>query len=694
MKKITFFKTLLVAAGLLGGSNAWADDVYTILYGTATYTDETVTGVSPQTDFTSDDGSTASDITHSDGNGDNCTNAMPVGGSVLSTNPSFTHYFATAATKGIVHFEANYTTPAGNTTTSNSQAWKIVDSNGVVIFGSTSAGQLGGNGNADIGFCNDVSLGTGWYRQARSAHNRVVLDINLSTKIVSYTILYSSGNNSYSTATGTYDLPAAVSDVKGLTGTVKGGYVSYMDYVSFYNVYDDAASETAYTINWVCNETTVKTTTRNGTIGSTITLLDTDDDSFFVGETKYMYSSDDADGQTVAEDGSAVVTITVTEAAVYNYTVNAVDASENVLAVLASSSVYEDDNSVTTRIPWYVLNDGTLYYQGSNSNTTSITEDGQVVNITYVENKTNVVYYSEAENISGGTGISLTNGSNYAGARALSNVNFTTLEAGKYKIYSRFAVGNGTAGSTYATNPFTVGETALEYNVPAKTNTDYTSEEFVVTASTNLYVNFSGSSISGVDYIYIQKTGDVQTLTSSSNLQGYKTFYNATKNFEVDANTTIYKAAAPSNGYVTITAVEGSIIPADTPVFLKTTDTESYAITLTETDEEGTGDFTGNALQAAEEDGKIDGAYILAYTTADGLGIYQFTGSLDAGDVYLTAAGQGAKLRFGFADDATAIKTVAVEAADNAVIYNVAGQRVNAAYKGIVIKNGKKYLNK
>ena len=45
-------------------------------------------------------------------------------------------------------------------------------------------------------------------------------------------------------------------------------------------------------------------------------------------------------------------------------------------------------------------------------------------------------------------------------------------------------------------------------------------------------------------------------------------------------------------------------------------------------------------------------------------------------------------------DEATGIKGIATDAADDAAIYNVAGQRVNAAYKGIVIKNGKKYLNK
>ena len=32
--------------------------------------------------------------------------------------------------------------------------------------------------------------------------------------------------------------------------------------------------------------------------------------------------------------------------------------------------------------------------------------------------------------------------------------------------------------------------------------------------------------------------------------------------------------------------------------------------------------------------------------------------------------------------------------ASNAAIYNLAGQRVNKAYKGIVVKEGKKYIAK
>lgn len=42
----------------------------------------------------------------------------------------------------------------------------------------------------------------------------------------------------------------------------------------------------------------------------------------------------------------------------------------------------------------------------------------------------------------------------------------------------------------------------------------------------------------------------------------------------------------------------------------------------------------------------------------------------------------------------TGISNITTSAADNAPAYNLAGQKVNAAYKGIVIKNGKKMIKK
>ena len=62
---------------------------------------------------------------------------------------------------------------------------------------------------------------------------------------------------------------------------------------------------------------------------------------------------------------------------------------------------------------------------------------------------------------------------------------------------------------------------------------------------------------------------------------------------------------------------------------------------------------------------------------------------------YFTGIPEGASAKLNFIDgEATGINGVNAEAAADGAIYNLAGQKVSAAYKGIVIKNGKKYLMK
>lgn len=53
-----------------------------------------------------------------------------------------------------------------------------------------------------------------------------------------------------------------------------------------------------------------------------------------------------------------------------------------------------------------------------------------------------------------------------------------------------------------------------------------------------------------------------------------------------------------------------------------------------------------------------------------------------------------AKYSICFDEEATGIQTIEAASAANGAIYNLAGQRVDKSYKGIVIVNGKKYLNK
>ena len=62
---------------------------------------------------------------------------------------------------------------------------------------------------------------------------------------------------------------------------------------------------------------------------------------------------------------------------------------------------------------------------------------------------------------------------------------------------------------------------------------------------------------------------------------------------------------------------------------------------------------------------------------------------------YIVLSGaSAAKYSICFGDEATGIHTIEAASAANGAMYNLAGQRVDKAYKGIVIVNGKKYLNK
>lgn len=199
-----------------------------------------------------------------------------------------------------------------------------------------------------------------------------------------------------------------------------------------------------------------------------------------------------------------------------------------------------------------------------------------------------------------------------------------------------------------------------------------------------------GPSLIVTDMLLYKEPKDI---TSSAELQGYKTFYDAKNNYKVDDNTTIYMAKSVSKTSVSLQAVEGKIVPKGTPVILKTTNTTDYKISLTLTAEATTADFSGNLLKAAAAESS--GLYILAYTTADGLGFFKYTDALTPGQVYVDVPAEAkGRLMIDEEDEAMAISELAFDEEEDGVAYNLAGQPVGDDYKGIVIKNGKKYIQK
>ena len=102
--------------------------------------------------------------------------------------------------------------------------------------------------------------------------------------------------------------------------------------------------------------------------------------------------------------------------------------------------------------------------------------------------------------------------------------------------------------------------------------------------------------------------------------------------------------------------------------------------------------FCGNWKEALVTDGsqwiiKNEGINA-SIVKADGVKISPFR-------AYFTCIPEGAPAKLNFDDEeTTGITNVNAAESNDDTLYNLAGQKVNAAYKGIVIKNGKKYLVK
>ncbi len=136
-------------------------------------------------------------------------------------------------------------------------------------------------------------------------------------------------------------------------------------------------------------------------------------------------------------------------------------------------------------------------------------------------------------------------------------------------------------------------------------------------------------------------------------------------------------------------------VPADTPVLLKGEGTKTATVIASATAP------SKNLLNVS--DGTVKGddtnIYVLANKT-QGVGFYLWdktAAAIPAGKVYLDLSNAGGAKGIEFISfenaETDGIKAVSTKV-ENGVRYNLAGQKVGADYKGIVIVNGKKMLNK
>ena len=242
----------------------------------------------------------------------------------------------------------------------------------------------------------------------------------------------------------------------------------------------------------------------------------------------------------------------------YSYlaTANLQENGATVATKTLSSGYYDAATDVKYYIPRYILEGTTLYKTTGNgamtqsNNTISQPWYGNYLSVntanisapyTYEKEKENVVFYTEAEDISGHGGVVPDHTTNWdsfqgrvealcsagSGVRRDGN-NFgtiTTLEPGTYKVTIGVVASASNDGGYYSIRVGGTDAANEVGNYAGATKdqlTEYTTDEFTVKENKTVNVYHSGSSNVALDYVFIQKTADFEpsdpTVTFSSNV--------------------------------------------------------------------------------------------------------------------------------------------------------------------------------
>lgn len=461
-----------------------------------------------------------------------------------------------------------------------------------------------------------------------------------------------------------------------------------------------ASSITKYTIKYVdaSGKDIKKAQEYDGIIGQNFTASTEDMAAVHTADKKYIYESGNETKAAVKEATSNVITLKFREAAKYKYTVK-----NNINNYAVSGTAFEGDNAKVA-FSQYILKDGVLYETNKIDDnrkefnwTFAVNEDKTVKTLNYKETTIkNVAYYSEGENIEGLTiinsGNSAVRSSNSASAYAKdADVVFTTLPAGKYKLTSVVYKGS----SADATFSYKAGEKIIfTHKAEAINSHTKTSEEFTLNESTPISLVKGGGTNQGVDFIYIQRTGDAtETVTvSEAGFATYATNYNVVvpKDENVKVMTVKVNAAGTA---IELNKVEaGTVIPAKTGILVKAAKGDYNFVVTSDKGET----LENNNLVAATADVTSDGTKFFALTKIGdkvGFALVAKDVVIPAGKAYLEVTkSTGAKF-FGLDGEATGINSVKTAKADGAY-YTLEGVKTTKPVKGLYIHNGKKIVVK
>ncbi len=374
------------------------------------------------------------------------------------------------------------------------------------------------------------------------------------------------------------------------------------------------------------------------------------------------------------------------------------------------------DLSYTYLFPRYLLKGTDLYETAALNTAADKLHYGETLNFTlanknierileYNQMATNVIYYSEGEDISGtrrwtNTIIDKNKGETYAltlGSMgvcgALTSATVTTLPAGTYRLYAGIGSTNAPEAWTFMAGVTQIGQ----FTVSAKPSiTLFETDEFTLSEETAITVASAkgrDNSQNWLDFVYIKKL-DAQPVTIGA--QGYASFSSpyALDFSTVSSEVKAYVAESCADGVVNMTRVTGTV-PAETGLLLQSTAGSSVntAIPLTAlvpspiannqlVAHVAGGDVAaGNYVFSGKKDGSQLGFRMLTEATA-----------VPAGRSYLSLPGsQAARLSLSFDGMAAEITPLSVPSSAETFspAFNLNGMKATS-HKGIIISNKKK----
>ena len=353
-----------------------------------------------------------------------------------------------------------------------------------------------------------------------------------------------------------------------------------------------SVATTSVTVNYLCSGSPIasSSTIDDVAIGSTLTLSDITYSETIEGVgCRYVNPTFSVDfPYTVVENG--VINITYTQQnAVPSLKVYAnVNSSNYLIKTYNLDSKYVGD-VVTVTYPEYYLLEGTLYSTTSNAHGDGYykwnhTLTGEDIVVTYGNTAaTNVVYYSEAEGISGASANTANNTdircSDATGATFASQTDIVSLPAGIYSINTQ-VWGNTGVTFTFKAGDKTISEHATTGALNPKSAT------FLLTETTTITASAAGANGKVLDLIYIVKTGECY---ESMSIVGD---FSAN---EWDATGGIAMTRNPENPYVWTVTVEDFEAGAETYEFKAVADEKWDVYVLPDGDnmtfEFGTSDY-------------------------------------------------------------------------------------------------------